>query len=66
MTVRAIRLGVACYAAQYLNRDDCWTTAHDARGHVIRCESRELAHSVAMYRRDRLEPFRQSWNWSTK
>lgn len=41
--------------ALYLNRDRHIVVARDARGFAIRCASEELAHSVAGYRRKRLE-----------
>lgn len=44
------------FFAFYCGRDGTWRLAKDARGLAIRCETEQLAHSVAAYRRRRLEP----------
>lgn len=57
MTTQAIPC-VGYWAAHYINRDGVWTFAYDALGRIIRCETKELALSVARYRRRRLRPLR--------
>jgi hypothetical protein len=47
------------FAALYRDRDGEWRRANDARGYPLRCDSYELAHSVAGYRRRRLQPLEQ-------
>lgn len=49
---------VGYWAAYYINRDGSWSVACDALGRIIRCETEELALSVARYRRRRLQPLR--------
>lgn len=44
------------FIALYRDRNNMWTRANDARGYPIRCDSEELALSVASYRRKRLQP----------
>jgi hypothetical protein len=51
---------VGYWAAYYINREGGWSVACDALGRIIRCETEELALSVARYRRRRLQPFRGS------
>lgn len=53
MALRLPRDGKWC--ALYRDRDSEWRRANDALGRPIRCDSYELAHSVAGYRRKRLE-----------
>ncbi|MET4444645.1 hypothetical protein ABIB75_002920 [Bradyrhizobium sp. GM2.2] len=48
---------VGYWAACYINRDGGWNVACDALGRIIRCETDELALSVARYRRRRLRQF---------
>jgi hypothetical protein len=58
MTTKAIPC-VGYWAAHYINHDRVWTFACDALGRIIRCETKELALSVARYRRRRLRPLRR-------
>lgn len=50
---------VGYWAASYINRDGGWSVACDGLGRVIRCETEQLALSVARYRRHRLQPLRE-------
>lgn len=45
-----------CWLAFYVGIDGLWRIAKDARGHMLRCASQELAESVATMRRRRCLP----------
>ena len=45
------------WGAHYYSRRYGWRIATDARGYPIECETKDLAQSVAAYRRHRLFPF---------
>jgi hypothetical protein len=55
MSIRATPC-VGYWAAHYINRNGGWSVVCDALGRIIRCETEQLALSVARYRRRRLRP----------
>jgi len=54
---KALRTPLGFWIAKYVGRDGSWITAADGRGNTIRCETEQLALSVAAMRRTRLNPF---------